>query len=54
VDAWIDAEADPDARAALLRHRERIINEMLKETEIANLKHRLAEAGGRVAGERLH
>jgi hypothetical protein len=52
VDEMIAAEAAPNVRQMMLRHREEIIARVVDKTEIANLRHRLAEAEAQLAPRR--
>jgi hypothetical protein len=47
VDEWI-LEQSPADRRLLMLQRERIVRELVRTTEIVNLRHRLAEAEARL------
>jgi hypothetical protein len=49
VDELIEAQPDPHLRQAMIRQRQEIIERIVDKTEIANLRHRLAEAKARFA-----
>jgi hypothetical protein len=54
VDTMILAQAELQDRLLLMRHRERILREYTRATELANLRYRLAQAEERQRPHLVH